>query len=145
MERKIKVFISQPMHGLDIKDVKAERDKALDAFYDFGLACKWFTDEDKLVDVNMLWANEETSMLEEPKTRLWYLGRSIQTMADADYVIFVRGWSKARGCKVEFQVCEQYFKHHLYPYDNMCYVTETEDEPTIEGNIGHIWFGKNDA
>lgn len=158
MKKTINVFVSQPMHGIATPAVMDQRQKALDDFRKFGIASKWFTEDDEIVDINPCWSEPATSsdavtyytVAGEKRTvkstsRLWYLGRSIQTMADADYVIFVRGWSNARGCKVEFQVCEEYFKHHLYPHDNMCFVVGTEDEPTIEGIVGHIWFGKDDS
>lgn len=39
---------------------------------------------------------------------LLYLGASIQIISDVDAVYFAPGWDKARGCKIERQVCEAY-------------------------------------
>ena len=144
MKKTINVFVSQPMHGIATQDVIDKRIEILHDFRKFCIKSKWLRSaEDEIVDINPCWSEPASSS--ESASRLWYLGRSIQTMANADYVIFARGWSEARGCRVEFAACEQYFKHHLYPHDHMCFVDGTEDEPTIEGNIGHIWFGKDDS
>lgn len=40
--------------------------------------------------------------------RLWYLGRSIQQMEEADAIYFCEGWEDARGCLIERQVAEKY-------------------------------------
>jgi hypothetical protein len=39
---------------------------------------------------------------------LKYLARSITAIADVDKVVFMHGWDKARGCKIEHEVCKQY-------------------------------------
>lgn len=32
---------------------------------------------------------------------VWYLGKSIELLAQADVAYFVKGWYKARGCLIE--------------------------------------------
>lgn len=39
---------------------------------------------------------------------LWYLGKSIQLLAQADMVYFCDGWDKARGCRMEHEIAKQY-------------------------------------
>lgn len=53
-------------------------------------------------------------------TPIHYLGRSIELLADADVVYFAKGWEKARGCLIEYQVAKTYGK---------TYVEEPKQEP----------------
>ena len=39
---------------------------------------------------------------------LWFLGKSIELLSQADVVYFVKGWDKARGCKIEHQCAVAY-------------------------------------
>ena len=39
---------------------------------------------------------------------VWYLGKSIMMMAEADVVYFGRGWRSARGCVVEYEAAYRY-------------------------------------
>lgn len=41
---------------------------------------------------------------------LWCLGRSLVMMSEADIVCFAKGWSEARGCKIEHECAVQYGK-----------------------------------
>ena len=36
------------------------------------------------------------------------LAKSISKMADADLVYFVKGWERARGCRIEYEIARQY-------------------------------------
>ena len=39
---------------------------------------------------------------------LWYLGKALQMMSEADVIYFVPGWEDARGCRIEHQAAVQY-------------------------------------
>ena len=39
---------------------------------------------------------------------LWYLGKSLQMLSDADAAYFMFGWNNARGCRIEFDACREY-------------------------------------
>lgn len=41
---------------------------------------------------------------------LWYLGKSLELMADADIVFFVEGWNKYRGCRIENAAAHEYLE-----------------------------------
>lgn len=41
-------------------------------------------------------------------SRLWFLGRSIQCMANADAVYFCEKFETAKGCCIERGICELY-------------------------------------
>ena len=55
---------------------------------------------------------------------LWYLGKSLELMADADVVYFVPGWEDARGCRIEHQAAVQY---------NLCYIEKHGGISLIKG------------
>lgn len=38
----------------------------------------------------------------------WFLGKSIELIAQSDLVVFVKGYEKARGCRIEEMVCKEY-------------------------------------
>lgn len=39
---------------------------------------------------------------------LWWLGKSIELLAQADVAYFVKGWNKARGCLIENECAFRY-------------------------------------
>lgn len=39
---------------------------------------------------------------------LWFLGKSIELLSNANVVYFVKGWKEARGCRIEHQCAVQY-------------------------------------
>jgi len=45
------------------------------------------------------------------KDPLYYLGKSISIMADADAVVFIGDWIHARGCLIEYEAALAYKKY----------------------------------
>lgn len=41
---------------------------------------------------------------------MWYLGKSIQLLSEADIVFFAKGWKDFRGCLIEREIAEKYGK-----------------------------------
>lgn len=39
---------------------------------------------------------------------LYYLGKSLEFLSDADVAVFVGDWSKTRGCQIEYQAAKAY-------------------------------------
>lgn len=83
-----KLFISQPMRDKTDEEIKEERAKAI-------------------VKVSEL-LGEPVEVIDsffEKRTRdakpLWFLGKSLQLLADADVAYFASGWKEARGCIIE--------------------------------------------
>lgn len=115
--KEIKVFVSQPMHGLTSEEVLEKRTKVLErvakcleekGLTDFTLApingiCRQITVEDEC-RMKVLGLDPENP----PRT--WWLGQAIQEMAAADLFIFGPGWFSARGCNVERKTYDLYFK-----------------------------------
>ena len=98
------VFISQPMRGKTDDEIMAARGKAIDevtALYaDKGpveILDSWFSDFDG--------------------NAVQFLGRSISLLGEADLAVFLPGWNKARGCRIEELVANTYDIECLYPSD----------------------------
>lgn len=90
----MKVMISQPMNGLDEKEVEKLRLEIATKFNQAG-------DE---IAYSLFKFKEEGY-----KTpALQYLGASIHIMSTVDAVYFAPGWEEARGCVIERKVCEAY-------------------------------------
>lgn len=104
MTQKKKVFISLPMHGYSVADI---RKKQLQIFGMLNPEKYELIETAITVDPNL----EKT--MTENEIRVWCLGRSIQKMAFADLVVMAPGWTEASGCCVERDVACRYGKRIL--------------------------------
>ena len=108
-----KIFISQPMRGLTDDEIKANRKKAIDL-----ITVKYNGDVefiDSFIEGNV------------PKTNniaAYYLGKSIEMMADAEAVAFLPGFEKARVCMIEYTVARSYVYTIIMIDDNYENITE---------------------
>lgn len=115
--KTIKVFVSQPMHGLTSEEVQEKRNEVLErvakCLEEKGLTD--FTLDPINAIIRGVSIEDECRMKvlgldPENPPRTWWLGQAIQEMAAADLFIFCPGWFSARGCNVERKVCDMYFK-----------------------------------
>ena len=107
---RVNVFVSQPMQGLNPTYIAEVREKLLDEFRDWGIDAGIFDENVEIYDVNYDYDKEPE---DRNAGRLWYLGRSIQTMELADFIIFHKDWRHACGCQVEWQVASKYFRNSI--------------------------------
>jgi hypothetical protein len=131
--KTIKVFISQPMNGRPIDNIMKERTSIQEEFCKFAVDSKFMEPEDAICDVNASFYTTD-----EGKGRLWYLGRSIQAMEEADYIIFSKDWTSAHGCRVEYEAAAQYFNCHAAPTpgeDRYCRCNVYEDGTPVFGKL----------
>ena len=119
--KTVNLFISQPMHGIDNDTILKQRSylrELVELFINTtpGLMC---TFKVELIDQFNLpeHVSDAVSHMNETQRRLYLLGRSIQRMREADIVLFYGDWNHAKGCKVEYEVCEQYGITNIY-YSN---------------------------
>ena len=92
----MKVMISQPMNGIPDSEVRRIQNELKERFakYHIEVVDSFITEE---ADINLR------------NQGVFYLGRTIQKfLSDVDAVYFVNGWQRARGCKIEKQICEEY-------------------------------------
>ncbi len=115
--KEIKVFVSQPMHGLTEMEILEKRIEALERVVKC-LEEKGLTDF-SLMPINyvgrQITVEDECRMKvlgldPENPPRTWWLGQAIQEMAAADLFVFGPGWFSARGCNVERKIYDLYFK-----------------------------------
>ena len=97
----MKLFISQPMRDRSTEDIVAER-KALTQFSRNKLCDHELTVIDSLFDHNTA------------QPPLHYLGEAIKLMADADAVVFAKGWHGYNGCVIEHECAVRYGKIIIY-------------------------------
>lgn len=95
------LFISIPMNGRSSEDIIADQ-KAIVAKAEEIVGEKVQMIESCL-DITVVANREEIK--HDP---VWYLGRSIQLLATADYIYFADGWENARGCKLEHTIAKEY-------------------------------------
>lgn len=46
--------------------------------------------------------------VDEGRPPLWYLGKSVELLSEANLAVFDTDWFKSRGCRIEFECCRQY-------------------------------------
>ena len=94
-----KVFISQPMNGLSNLQIIKERKRVVEKLYDMGYKPEEITIIDTFI---------EDIPPDNVNSALWYLGKSLELLADADIAVFAKGWRNARGCLIEFKCVKEY-------------------------------------
>nr|DAI34034.1 MAG TPA: protein of unknown function (DUF4406) [Caudoviricetes sp.] len=91
----MKVFISQPMRDKTDEQIKEERAKAVNRIKET------YNEDVEIIDSFF----ENAPHNAKP---LWFLGKSIELLADADIAYFCKDWNKYRGCKIEHICAKEY-------------------------------------
>ena len=92
----MKVMISQPMNGVPDSEVRKTQDYLKKEFAKYNI---------DVIDSFLT----EVPDTEIRNPRLFYLGRTIQNfLSDVDAVYFCTGWERAKGCRIERHICEEY-------------------------------------
>lgn len=93
-----KLFISQPMRGLSDEEIlKAREEIKLRAEKTIG-------EPFELIDS---FISEYPGEINK-QVPVWYLGKSIQILSQADVAYFGGDWRNARGCKIEHEIAKEY-------------------------------------
>ena len=95
-----RLFVSQPMGGKTDEEILKER-KALIT------EAKKIAGED-LEDIDSFFTDapkNKDNIVTEP---VWWLGKSLMKLSEADVVIFGDNWQNYNGCVIEHDVCERY-------------------------------------
>ena len=90
----MKYFISQPMNGKTNEEIKAKRKEVETAILEQEPGAE-------ILDSFFEGAPHDAKPL-------WFLGKSIELLSNADYVYFCAGWKNARGCRIEHECAVQY-------------------------------------
>ena len=97
----MKVFISQPMRGRSDAEIIAEREKIF-GDYQADHPQAELLDSYEAIKKRM----GEYHTYENPRVAM--LGEAISTLADADLVIFAKGWESHPGCRIEEKIATYY-------------------------------------
>lgn len=97
-----RLFISQPMRGKTDEEILAEREKAIQS------AEQMIGEQVEVIDSFFQSAPIDAKPL-------WFLGKSLELLADADVAYFAPGWEQARGCRVEHTCAVEYSIDRIEP------------------------------
>jgi hypothetical protein len=92
----MKIFISQPMKDKTDEQILEERNRAIEI-----IKQKFNTTDVEIIDSFMQGAPHNAKPL-------WFLGKSLQFLSEADVAYFVKGWNDYRGCKIEHTCAKEY-------------------------------------
>lgn len=96
----MKVMISQPMKNRSEEGIIEERKNIIERFNNMHI---------EVIDTIF---TEEAP--EDNNAGIYYLGKSIQEMSKVDALFMCDGWRKARGCRIEHLVAQEYGVKILY-------------------------------
>ncbi len=102
MEGRIKIMklmISQPMRGKTNEQIREERAELVSRLQEEG---------NEVIDTVF-----ENAPVDED-IAIYMLSQSIRYIGKVDEIVFMKGWEKARGCKIEHEVAVEYGKQVFY-------------------------------
>lgn len=95
----MKMMISQPMKGKTNEQIREERAEIVTRLQEEGI---------EVVDTVFEQAPADEDVA------IYMLSQSIRYIGKVDAVYFMKGWEKARGCKIEHEVAVEYGKQVFY-------------------------------
>ncbi len=95
----MKIMISQPMRGKTNEQIREEREELVKRLQEEG---------HEVVDTVF-----ENAPADED-IAIYMLSQSIRYIGKVDALHFMKGWEKARGCRIEHQVAVEYGKKVFY-------------------------------
>lgn len=96
-----KVFISQPMKDKSNEEILSVREEALRR------AKEYLKTDVELIDSFFQDVPHDVKPL-------WYLGKSLELLSEADIAVFASGWNEYRGCNIEHLCCSKYGINTIY-------------------------------
>lgn len=102
IKKPINVFISQPMNGLSMDEIKSTRDKLVDKFK------RYLKKKDPKTNYIVKVLDNLQENAPEYYTHLDYISNDIRIIQWADIIIFANGYNNTRGCIVEDLVWYNY-------------------------------------
>lgn len=112
----MKAFISQPMKGLTQTQITANRKAVVKKLNDAGYSIPPLLDLDT------------EQALDQESRSLKYLASSLNQIADCDFVVFMKGYNTARGCKLEFKAVKAYHKKYCMEADLDTFLRNIKEE-----------------
>ena len=112
MSMSKKAMLSQPMAGKSDEEIRATRERAIDALESAGyeVVNTLFTDE--------WYSRENMKKRGVVQIPLCFLAKSIENMSLCHAAYFCKGWEKARGCRIEHEIAKAYGLEIIYEEDD---------------------------
>ena len=106
-----KAMLSQPMAGKSDEEIRATRERAIDALESAGyeVVNTLFTDE--------WYSRENMKKRGVVQIPMCFLAKSIENMSLCHAAYFCKGWEKARGCRIEHEIAKAYGVEIIYEED----------------------------
>lgn len=95
----MKIMISQPMRGKTNEQIRQERADLIQRLEEEG---------HEVIDTVFEEAPADEDMA------IYMLSQSIRYIGKVDALYFMKGWEKARGCKIEHEVAVEYERQVFY-------------------------------
>ena len=95
----MKIMISQPMRGKNNKQIRNERQELIKQVEEKG---------HEVIDTIFENAPSDEDMA------IYMLSQSIRYIGKVDGIVFMKGWERARGCKIEHEVAVEYGTQLFY-------------------------------
>ncbi|MDD7757654.1 MAG: DUF4406 domain-containing protein [Clostridiales bacterium] len=89
-----KVFISQPMKDKTNQEIEQERKKIIEKV-------ERYFGEVEVIDSFFKDAPHDAKPL-------WFLGKSLELLSNANVIVLGKGWECSRGCRIEHECAIQY-------------------------------------
>lgn len=107
----MRLFVAQPMTGIDEETINRKM-HVVENFYKHLLP----NEEVVLIDQVNIPIPEDKKKLSSDDLRKFLLGRSLNLMLNnAELVVFLPGWKRAKGCLVEMMTCREYDIPYVEP------------------------------
>ena len=92
----IKIFISQPMKNKTNQEIEQERKEIIEKIR------KHF----EKIEVKVI----DSFFKDVPRDAkpLWFLGKSLELLSNANVIVLGKGWKNSRGCRIEHECAVQY-------------------------------------
>lgn len=94
----MKVFISQPMKGKSDEVVLAERKLIIERIK------KLYGEDVEIIDSFF----DDFKDSDSKRPEVVYLAKAIEVLAEADLAFFSTGWTRTKGCRIEYDVARAY-------------------------------------
>lgn len=101
-EEKSKAMVSIPMAGFSDYEINKKTNVIIKKLNTMGY---------EVVD-SFIEEECRTDIIKSPP--IYYLGKSLEKMAEVDLVYFAKGWEAYRGCRIEHEVAKSYGLDILY-------------------------------
>ena len=96
-----KVFISQPMRDKSDEEILAVRKRAI----------AYAKDILKTSDIEVIDSFFQNAPIDAKP--LWFVGKSLELLSDADFVVFAPNYQEYRGCQIQQLCCTSYCIPHV--------------------------------